>query len=224
MTRSSERGAIVFASGLEEKTISRHFAPEEQSSLLEYVLDSVWTVSDEMIVVFSREPSLSMIEAIAPFGVKVLTVPRNQSAILAITDAFRSSRSEHSLLVTERVPLLKPNVALALFESARGNDCALPRWKNGTTEPMLAVYRRNAFTRLVDSWKQPFGPNAMRDMSTLSEQFFDARFLSVEDELKELDPELDSFLEVNDEETLSSARQKASVKGTRGQTKKKVAT
>lgn len=212
MLEAGARGAVIFASGMEEKTISRHFAPEEKGTLLEYVLDSVWTVADELFVVFDHEPKLPMIESISPFGVKVLTT-NGQTPIQTICSAFKSAKSEHCLLVTERVPFLKPNVALTLFESARGYDLAIPRWKDGRTEPMLAAYRKNAFTRLVGSWKGTFGGNARKDVSALVEQLFAVKYVSVENELKEVDPELDSFLDVKDERSLQAARAKASVRG-----------
>ncbi len=41
------------------------------------------------------------------------------------------------------------------------------------------------------------------------------KYLSVEGELQQLDPELDSFLKVKDEESLASARLKASIKGSK---------
>src|SRR5579864_5134851 len=141
MVESNPRGAIIFASGMEEKTISRHFSPDEQGTLLEYVLDSVWTVADELNVVFAIEPKLSIVEGISSFGARVLTTPKGESSLKAIFNAFRSSRAEHCLLVTERVPLLKPNVALSLFENAHGFDLAIPQWKSGKLEPLLAVYR-----------------------------------------------------------------------------------
>jgi molybdopterin-guanine dinucleotide biosynthesis protein A len=220
MQATSARGAIIFATGLEDRTISRQFAPQESGTLLEYVLDSVWTVADELIVVFSREPKLSLIEAISPFGVKVLTLTKNQPPLRGIADAFKSARSEYCLLTTERMPFLKPNVALALFESARGYDSAIPRWNDGRIEPMLAVFRKNAFTKLVNSWKKPFGPNAEKDVASLAEHLFDVKFLSIQGDLEELDPELDSFFQVKDERTLSSAREKASIKGRRVELKK----
>lgn len=212
MLEAGARGAVIFASGMEGKTISRQFAPEEEGTLLEYVLDSVWTVADELFVVFDHEPKLAMIENISPFGVKVLTT-NGQSPILSICNAFKSAKSEHCLLVTESAPLLKPNVVLALFESARGYDLAIPRWNDGKTEPMLAAYRKNAFTRLANSWKGTFGSNVRKDVSTLVDQLFAVKYVSVENELRELDPELDSFLEVKDEKSLHAARAKASIRG-----------
>jgi molybdenum cofactor guanylyltransferase len=215
MVEINARGAIVFASGMEEKTISRHFSPGEKGTLLEYVLDSVWTVADELIVVFSREPKLSLVEAISPFAAKVLTV-RTQKPLDAIIDAFQASRSELCLLATERVPLLKPNVTLSLFENAQGHDLAIPRWKSGKLEPMLAVYRRNALLKLVNMWKKPFTKSPERDLTELIEQLFAVKQVPIERDLKDLDPELDSFLFVDSEKKLSLARSKASVKAKKG--------
>jgi molybdopterin-guanine dinucleotide biosynthesis protein A len=203
---------VIFASGMEEKTISRHFSPDEKGTLLEYVLDSVWTVADELSVVFASEPKLSLVEGISPFGAKVLTTQKGESSSVTLFNAFRSSRAEHTLLVTERVPLLKPNVALYLFESARGFDLSIPKWKSGKLEPLLAVYRNNTLVRLVSSVPTASDNNVEAVMGSLIEQIFDIKYVSVEDELTELDPELDSFLEVKDEATLSAAQSKASIK------------
>ena len=218
MLEAGARGAVVFASGMEEKTISRQFAPGEKGTLLEYVLDSVWTVADELFVVFPGEPKLSLIESISPFGVKVLSTQKGKSPVTTICDAFKSARSEFCLLATERAPLLKPNLVLSLFENARGYDLAVPRWKDGKIEPMLAVYRKNAFTRLVSSSNPRFGDNVRKEIALLADRLFAVKYVDVEGELKEIDPELDSFLEVNDEKSLQAARSKASIRSKRART------
>ena len=51
------------------------------------------------------------------------------------------------------------------------------------------------------------------EVTSIIDQIFDVKYVSIEDELGELDPELDSFLEVNDDATLSAAQAKASIKG-----------
>ncbi|MFI5422143.1 MAG: NTP transferase domain-containing protein [Nitrososphaerales archaeon] len=213
MVETSARGAIIFASGMEEKTISRHFSPDEKGTLLEYVLDSVWTVADEIQVVFANEPKLSIVEEISSFGAKVVTTPRGVNGSMAIFSAFRSSRAEHCLLVTERAPLLKPNVALFLYDSAHGYDLAIPRWNSGKVEPLLAVYRNKTLLRLVGATGGLMAGDISAEMTSIIDQIFDVKYVSIEDELGELDPELDSFLEVSDDATLSSAQAKASIKG-----------
>ena len=213
MTDVTSRGAIIFASGMEEKTISRQFSPDEEGSLLEYVLDSVWTVADEIVVVFGKEPKLSIVESISPFGAKVITVNQNQGPTFSILEAFRTSKAEHCLLTTERVPLLKPNVILSLFENALGHDLAIPRWNDGKLAPMLAVYRKNALLKLVSTLNLSNGKDLKRDLGKIIEQLFAVKYVSVEKDLKEIDPELDSFLEIDGDRSLSLAREKASIKG-----------
>jgi len=215
MVGGSLRGAIIFASGMEDETISTHFSPDEKGTLLEYVLDSVWTVADELNVVFKKEPDFSVIEAISPFGAKIINTQKGENSLSAIFSAFKSSRAEHCLLVNERVPLLKPNVVLALFDAAQGFDLSIPKWKNGKVEPLLAVYRGKALLRLASSLKTAFTNDVDAEMKSLADQLFDVNYVSVEDKLKELDPELDSFLEVKDEKSLALARSKASIRGSK---------
>ncbi|HZW56405.1 MAG TPA: NTP transferase domain-containing protein [Nitrososphaerales archaeon] len=211
MPAGNTRGAIIFATGMEGNTISRQFESKESGTLLEYVLDSVWTVADELIVVFGREPDLSLVEAIAPFGAKVLSCRKGESPMTALFDSFETSKSELCLLTTERVPLLKPNVALALYEAAQGYDLAIPKWKDGRLEPFLSVYRRKAFVRASKS-RTKSSDDVRSELAALVEGLFAIKYVSVEKELQELDPELDSFLEVKDEKTLQAARSKASIK------------
>ncbi|MDG6907674.1 MAG: hypothetical protein JRN20_18025 [Nitrososphaerota archaeon] len=213
MSSSSARSAIIFASGMEDKTMSRHFSPDEEGTLIEYVMDSVWTVADELIVVFGKEPALSTVEAIAPFGAKVITVEAGQNPMNSILEGFKSSRAEHCFLVTERVPLLKPNVTLSLFENALGYDLAIPKWNSGKLEPMLAVYRKNALLKLASTLNRTLGNNMREEMLRMAEQLFAVKYVSVESDLMEIDPELDSFFWVDEEESLAVARAKVSVKG-----------
>jgi len=209
------RGAIIYASGMEEKTVSRHFSPDEKGMLLEYVLDSAWTVVDELIVVFKNEPQLSVIEAISPFGARIINLGIGENPISGILSAFKSAKADLCLLTTERVPLLKPNVVLALFDGAHGFDLSIPRWKDGKIEPLLAVYSVKALLRLSLSGTIPVDSNIDLAMTSLADQLFDVKYISVEDELGQLDPELDSFLKVNDEDSLALARSKASIRGSK---------
>ncbi len=151
MASGSPRGAIIYAGGMEERTISRHFSPDEKGTLLEYVLDSVWTVADELNIVFKNEPDLSVIEAISSFGARVTNVPSGVHPITGILSAFKSSKADYCILATEGVPLLKPNIVLALFDAAHGFDLSVPKWKNGQIEPLLAVYSGRALLRLAAS-------------------------------------------------------------------------
>lgn len=212
-SEGSKRGSIVYASGLEESTISSHFSEESTGTLLEFVLDSVWTVVDEITVVFKNEPKLDVVESLSPFGARVLTETNYDSPLFALVEAFKASKAEHCLLTTEKFPFLKPNVVLSLFEAANGQDLAIPKWNNGRMDPFPAVYRRNAFVRISESSSKKTNKSSelYDNLSQLVERFFDIKQVSVEGQLREIDPELDSFFRVQDEKSLQKARTKASV-------------
>ena len=148
-------------------------------TLLEHVLDSVWTVAGELFVVSKNETKLSLVEAIFPFGVKILDAALDP--IDAIASAFRAAKSEYSLFATEQVPLLKPNVVLSLFEAARGSDAAIPKWSDGKIEPTLAVYRKKCFDAPCQKLRGSLTNNL--ETKSIASMLFDAKYVSIEKDL-----------------------------------------
>lgn len=201
------RSAVVAAWGREEEKLpKRFFHPEEDSTVLEYLLDAVWTVADAIYVIFRREPSLKLIEAISTFGVKIIIENRNPTIVSSLLVGFKASRSEHCLVLRENLPFIKPNVLHALFEYAKGYDAALPKWSNGRIEPLLAVYRRKSFIAVAS--KHQTEDNLLPVVDNL----YSIRYVSVEDEIKPLDPDLESFFTIDSAEDLAKAREKVTLK------------
>ncbi len=195
----TNRCAIIIADGMEGFVLPGRFGKGEKSTLLQYVLDSVWTVADEILVIFDRDPSLSLIETVAPFGVKV-AIDRNGNSVLSrIVAGFRASRSENCLVVPSSAPFIKPNVVFHLFESVRGFDAAVPRWKSGKLEPLLAVYGRNAFLRAATQAKS-------RVLRSLLDNLYAVSYVDIEGLLEPLDPDLNSFFRVKNKNDLRKAR------------------
>ena len=168
--------------------------------MLEYVLDAVWTVADEIYVVFSREPSLKLVESIASFGVKIVIDKDSSGTVSNMITGFKASRSDHSLVVSENTPFIKPSVIFALFEAAHGYDAAIPKWKQGKIEPLPAVYSRKPLLKLTSRKK------AFNSPEKLIDDLYAVRFVEIEKDLKELDPELNSFFNVRTSKDLRQAR------------------
>lgn len=210
MVYHTSRAAIVLAQGDAEYTIPRQFSTRAaECSLLEYVLDAVWTVADELYVVFDHDPDLRLVEAIAPFGVKIVVSQGRSDHVANMAAGFRASKAELCLVTPDNVPFLKPNVVFALFDAARGFDAAIPRWKDGRIEPLLGVYRRKAFLRAAAQ-----NPKAGHAASVL-DNLYAVRFVRVEDELQQLDPELHSFFRVQTRNDLARARRLATLRAKR---------
>lgn len=195
------------ASGSEKRVLPRQFIqPQENCTLLEYVLDAIWTVSDEIYVVFEAEPTLKLIESIAPFGVKIVVSKDASSRVAGMTAGFKASKSEHCFVAPDNVPFLKPNVIFALYEAARGYDAAIPKRADGNIDPVIGVYRRKSFLRVVSQ------SQSAAELGAILDNLYAIRFVHIEEELKPLDPELQSFFTVNTSEDLRRARRLASTK------------
>lgn len=199
------RSAIILVDHKSDGLLPRKFSSQEgESNILEYVLDSVWTVADEIYVMFDKEPDLRLVEDIAPFGVKIM-VQSTGSPISRLDAGFKASKAEYSIVVTSNRPFVKPNVAFLLFEAARGHDAAVPRWKDGRVEPLLAVYRKQTFLKVSAQIGEINKPEEVVD------HLYAIRFVQVEDELGPLDPDLNSFFSINSDEDLQKARALAAV-------------
>lgn len=192
--------ALIVADGKEADLLPGRFdSRDSRSTFLQYVLDSVWTVVDEILVVFAKEPKLSLVETIAPFGVKI-AIDRNGSSILTrIAAGFKACNSENCFVVPTSSPFVKPNVVFQLFEELRSYDAAIPKWKEGGVEPLLAVYKKKPFLKAVTSVTGD-------DMEALIENLYAVTFVSVEDKLQPLDPELLSFFKVSSGKDLERAK------------------
>src|SRR5437870_5388507 len=192
--------AVVVNDGMENSLLPSRFGEKATSTLLQYVLDSVWTVADEILVIFDEDPGLPLIESIAPFGVKVAIDRAGGSLLSRIVAGFKATHAENCLVVPSSAPFIKPNVIFQLLVSVRGFDAAVPRWRSGKIEPLLAAYNRKAFLRAAArSKKKKVLGSVVKKLSAIS-------FVYVEKFLKPLDPELYSFFRVKDERDLRKAR------------------
>ncbi len=208
----NNRSAVVIVTGMEDVEIPTQFSEpgSTESSLIEYVLNSVWTVVDQIFVVFNHEPDLRIVEAIAPFGVKIIVEENrdgggsNSNILSAMKIGMEASRSELCFVMMGNTPFIKPNVIFALFEGARGFDAAIPKRPDGSVNPLLAVYRTKAFLRALETNKDAATPQDVVDWLNA------IRFIDVEKEIKQLDPDLNSLFQINTEEDIQKARNIAS--------------
>ncbi|MFQ6135137.1 MAG: molybdenum cofactor guanylyltransferase [Nitrososphaerales archaeon] len=198
---AGNRTAVVLVTGMEDVTIPTQFSENDsESRLIEYVLNAVWTVADQIFIVFDHEPDLKLVEAIAPFGVKIIVATENAGLLSTMSMGIEASKSELCFVIPGNTPFIKPNLIFALFEAARGYDASIPKWPDGRIDPLLAVYRRKAFLRVVETNKGATTPLDIVD------RLYAIRYVDVEKELKQLDPDLNSFFKINTDEDVQKAR------------------
>ncbi|HME18655.1 MAG TPA: hypothetical protein VKF15_02830, partial [Nitrososphaerales archaeon] len=87
--------------------------------------------------------------------------------------------------------------------SVRGFDAAIPRWRDGRTDPLFSVYSRKAVLKAAAGLKD-------RTVSGLVDGLSAACYVSVEELLVPIDPELESFFRIRTDSDLRKARGMAS--------------
>ena len=207
MSYVSARTAIILDTQPEvERVATDYLDSAKQNTLLEYLLDAVWTVADQIYVIFRSEPDLRLVESISPFGVKVIIHREDSSVVSAVVSGLQAAKSEHCFIVSGNVPFIKPNVIHALFEAARTYDAAIPKWSSGNVESLTSVYDRKAFLKVATRGGD------ITSMASVLENLYAIRYVDVEEELRPLDPDLYSFMAVRKAEDMEEARAIAAVK------------
>jgi molybdopterin-guanine dinucleotide biosynthesis protein A len=147
---------------------------------------------DEVVVVTKRAKA-GPIRSVLPEGVRVHTDSgRVQSPLVGFVAGADALGSEYVAFLPCDLPLLSPGLLTVLFEKAEGHDAAIPRWPDGRIEPMVAVYLRSpARDAALEALEA--GDRANTD---LLRRLLDVVYVPVA-ELRAVDPELDSFVNVN---------------------------
>jgi molybdopterin-guanine dinucleotide biosynthesis protein A len=101
------------------------------------------------------------------------------------------------------MPCIEPAVIRRLFDEIDEYDAVIPEWDRERFEPLHAVYRRSALVAYLDDHKSL----SLRDMI----KSLNSRYLSV-DQLRKMDPDLQTFTNINKIEDLMGISTKKPLK------------
>ena len=124
-----------------------------------------------------------------------------KSPLIGIVTALRNVKSHYAVVLTCDIPFVNSQVIKLLLKHAENADAVVPRWKTGHLEPLQAVYCREPTLNEAEK--------AMREgnlsPADLINKLARVTFVSIEDEIKTIDPELRTFFNVNTVEDLAKA-------------------
>lgn len=162
--------------------------------VIERVVDAVRPLGEEVVVVDNDECLASL-----PGVRVVLDREPRAGALAALGVGLAAARTELCLLVASDMPFLNGALLRWLVDLAPGFDAVVPMVE-GRLEPMHAVYRRRT---CLPSVRRALARREKRMTSFLT----DVAVRTVpEHELRQLDPELRSFFNINLPEDLARAR------------------
>src|SRR5256712_12847524 len=158
-------------------------------TIVERVAEAVAPFAGEVVVSIADAPMAETLQRLLPTAAFVIDRRPGEGPIEGIIRGIEVARGERLLVAPCDAPLLRPELYRLLLASLGAHDAAVP--KLDVFDPVRAVYRTAALRRILSGPKVDLpSPSSLVDR-------LDAVFV-LEDQLRTVDPRLDSFLDVND--------------------------
>jgi len=183
---------------------NKAFEPLACKPLISHVIERLSPVVDEILVIVGYNESRVEYEAILPSSVKVMNDEQEgKTPLIGIVTGLRVARSDYVLVSACDTPFVNGEVIDLLFQRASGADAAIPKWNRGHIEPLEAVYRTASTLKASQETLAPSGL-PLREMIRKLAQVV---YVSVEDEIRRVNPDLRTFFNVNTKEDINRAEE-----------------
>lgn len=202
--RSKWVSAAILAGGTSSRMgVEKGLASLAGKPMISYVIEACRVLTSDVFVVAGSsnveeyaERLFGVVEVVPDFDVGF------KSPLVGAYTAFSHRKEGYVLLLPCDVPLVKPVVLSFLRELAEGWDAVVPRWPSGYIEPLIAVYNAG---RALQAAKEALraGRKDMRGFIERIRPLYLSTLVIVE-----LDPELETFFNVNTPGDLRLAEEK----------------
>ncbi len=161
-------------------------------------------VDDVAVCVSDKERGEKYAEILRDHDLKAVRVVFDEKndisgPTVAIMSGLKRVQADYCLTLPCDMPFLQPKVADYLFRQAQGFDVAVPMWPNGRLETLLTVLERRSGLEIAETLcklKRPRSDDIQRGAGKIL-------LASTVAEIKTLDPELKSFVNINSKQDLS---------------------
>jgi molybdopterin-guanine dinucleotide biosynthesis protein A len=170
--------------------------------LICHVVERLSNVVDDVLVVIGRGEPRAEYQAVLPSVARVINdEEEGKNPLVGIVTGLRAAKSEHVSVLACDIPFVNYAVIEHLFRRASGADAAIPRWNAGRIEPLEAVYRRLSTLRAAQEALTEEDSSQKGMINRLPRVVY----LSVEDEIRSIDPSLRTFFNINAREDMATA-------------------
>jgi molybdenum cofactor guanylyltransferase len=208
-----KRAAIILAGGKGQRFQTENGKWQDKAlaklwgkPLLVHAVESVKDVVEEVVIVVNEEARKTEYgKFLAASGVHKaslvtdLKIKGLSGPLIAIYTGLKSADADYYLTVPADVPMLSRKVANYLFTQIKESYVAVPMWPNGRLETLLMVLSRKVCLKIAEALCQ-LGRTHPDDIIRGA---LKTLFISPLGEIKTLDPELKSFVNINSQRDLS---------------------
>jgi molybdopterin-guanine dinucleotide biosynthesis protein A len=186
---------ILLAGGLGSRLGSdKALYPLASKPIIRHITDRISGLSDEFWVVIARNASPSEYSKALPTFARIINdVPEGKSPLIGIVTGLRAASSQYAIVLSCDIPFVNRLLIQLLLRKASGAEAAIPRSKAGHLEPLQAVYRRDSMLREAE---QALAEGCLSPIDAIS-RLTRVVYVSIEDEIRTMDPELRTFFNMN---------------------------
>ena len=189
-----EKSAIILAGGSSKRLgQDKGLIKLGGKPLVTHVLDKIYGVVDEIIVVLSSQSQKKMYEDLMKKKARVIIdKDKAQSPLVGALTGFENAQGEYSLLLSCDTPFVSSQIALLLLDLCLNKSAVIPRWPNGFIEPLQAAYHTESARIAAEKALE----NRKMNLQSMIVLLRGVRYISTM-VLQQIDPRLLTFFNIN---------------------------
>ncbi len=174
--------------------------------LLAFVIESLKKVVDNIIISVRDRAQGELLESRFPGFAFAYDMHKNTGPLAGILSGLLACRDEFCFIAACDMPFINDKVVRMLFLKSEFHDAAIPRWDDGFLEPLHAVYRCKSMIRETKKAVDAGETIILAPVSRLK-----VHCVGI-DEIKKLDPDLKTFMNINTPEDMQKIIKNAKFK------------
>jgi molybdopterin-guanine dinucleotide biosynthesis protein A len=195
------RSAVILAGGVGSRLGKEKSLIEFGGRpLIQWSVEKLALLVEDVVVVARGPEQAGLLEDLIPDASIACDSISGYGPVAGLAAGMELARNEYVLAIGCDLPFLNADVVNILFEQARGWDAAVPMRENGMIEPLHSVYKRDALHSACQNAIEHGERKIRLPLSMLR-----VKCVAVE-LLKNPDPELLTFFNLNTREDLDLAR------------------
>ena len=196
-----ETAAIILAGGDSQRFgENKGLTPLLGKPMIMYVYEKASAVANEVLVVLSSRTQFKQYERCLGRELLRLDEFPSHTPLVGAYTGFKHINSEYTFLLSCDTPLLSVELLLLLLKTTRSANAVIPRHPNNYVEPLQAIYR----TRDARKASHQALVNERLNLRSMIDLLDRVVYLPT-DRVKEFDPHLLTFLNVNTKSDLKRA-------------------
>jgi len=208
-----KRAAIILSGGRAERFQNTHETWQDKAlvellgkPLIIHAVENVSEVVEEVIIcVNNKNRKAQYAEILTKHSVKnvrlLLDEPCNQlgGPIVGILTGLAATKADYCFTLPSDMPLLHPKVIEHMFNSAKDTLVVVPMWPNGRLETLTMVLKKPEVLEIAKTLCMLGRPRS----DDIIRGALNVLLISTVDEIRDFDPELKSFININSQADLA---------------------